>query len=154
MRKNFFLVHSNMNYLVFLFLLLFLIFFYIRYLEKTTVFFPDRNIEQDPGSVGLEYEELSITTSDQEVLYAWWIPQREAKYTILFFHGNAGNISHRLEKIAFFHELGFNVLIMDYRGYSKSTGSPTEKGIYLDAQATWEYLTHQKNIAPKDIILY
>ena len=143
-----------MNILFFIVGLIVFLVLYIRYLEKTTVFYPDRNIEQDPSSIGLEFEEVMVTTSDGQVLYPWWIPKANATQTLLFFHGNAGNISHRLEKISFFHEMGVNIFIVDYRGFGKSTGSPTEKGVFMDAQAAYDYLTQQKNISAQSIVVY
>jgi fermentation-respiration switch protein FrsA (DUF1100 family) len=73
--------------------------------------------------------------------------------TLLFLHGNAGNISHRLDSIRQFHELGLAVFILDYRGYGESEGSPTETGTYDDATAAWHYLIAQRGIAPRDIVL-
>ena len=67
---------------------------------------------------------------------------------MLFFHGNAGNISHRMEYLLMFHRLGYNTFIFDYRGYGQSSGSPSESGTYLDAQSAWRYLTEEKGIPP------
>ena len=76
------------------------------------------------------------------------------QFTILFLHGNAGNISHRQEKLAILHELGAAVFILDYRGYGRSDGTPNEQGTYADARAAYEYLTKQRGLDPKHIILY
>jgi fermentation-respiration switch protein FrsA (DUF1100 family) len=73
---------------------------------------------------------------------------------LLFFHGNAGNISHRLESIRQFLDLGLSVLIIDYRGFGQSGGNTTEKGIYRDADAAWRYLTEDRGIAAGDIVLF
>jgi fermentation-respiration switch protein FrsA (DUF1100 family) len=73
---------------------------------------------------------------------------------VLFCHGNAGNISHRLDSIRLFHELGLSVLIFDYRGYGQSSGKPTEKGTYRDADAAWHYLVTLRGILPGHIILF
>ena len=72
---------------------------------------------------------------------------------MLFFHGNAGNISHRLETIKIYNQLGFNFLIFDYRGFGISTGKPSEKGTYLDADTVWQYLIDEKELRAKDIII-
>jgi len=117
-----------------------LILFYLRYFERHTLFFPSRDLEVLPKESGLDFEEVFFKTSDQKKLNAWFIPLPGAKYTVLFCHGNAGNISHRLEKIKFFHCLGCRVFIFDYRGYGKSSGSPSQAGLYLDAQAAYDYL--------------
>lgn len=68
---------------------------------------------------------------------------------LLFIHGNAGNISHRLESIQIFHQLGLDVFIFDYRGYGHSEGKPTEQGTYKDAEAAWRYLIEERQVSPK-----
>jgi fermentation-respiration switch protein FrsA (DUF1100 family) len=73
---------------------------------------------------------------------------------ILFCHGNAGNISHRLESIEMFNRLRLSTFIFDYRGYGKSNGTPSEKGSYLDAMGAWNYLIEHEGLAPSDIILF
>ena len=122
--------------------------------QSKLIFFPDKNLIATPDYYGLKYEEVNFNTSDNLRLHGWYIPADSAKYTLLFCHGNAGNISHRLESIKQFHELGFNVFIFDYRGYGKSEGSMSEQGSYLDAQAAWEFLINEKNIDANSIIVF
>ena len=86
----------------------------------------------------LNYEEVNFKTSDDVNLHGWYIPADSAQYTLIFCHGNAGNISHRLESIKQFHDLGFNVFIFDYRGYGKSEGSISEQGSYLGCRSSVE----------------
>lgn len=124
---------------------------YLRYIERRTIFFPMKEIEYLPNQMGLESEEIFFKTSDNIDINGWFISRPNARYTILFCHGNAGNISHRLEKLKFFHTLGLNVFIFDYRGYGKSKGNPSEKGIYQDTQASYQYLLSRK-INPTQII--
>jgi len=81
----------------------------------------------------MPYEEVTLSTDDGESLSAWWIAGNGP--LIVFFHGNGGNISHRIEKLRAFHLQGASVFIFDYRGYGKSTGSPTEQGLYIDGAA-------------------
>lgn len=131
-------------------LLSLLLYFY----QPKLVFHPLFEIEATPELISLDYEDLSLATSDGETINAWWIPHPEAKANLLFFHGNAGNISHRLDSINIFHQLGLSVLIIDYRGYGKSTGTPSEQGSYIDAETAWDYLTKEKEIPDKDIILF
>jgi len=126
---------------------------YLRYIEKRSLFFPTREIEFSPKEVWLEYEDVFFKTDDGVEINAWFIPAKDARFTILFSHGNAGNISHRIEKLKFFHDLGCNVLIFDYRGYGKSNGSPSEAGFYKDIQAAYGYLL-SRNIAAEDIVGY
>ena len=121
-------------------------------------YMPTRELMATPMDIGLKYEEVILNTVDDERIHAWFIPanpfEKTADKTILFMHGNAGNISHRLETIQVFHKLGFNFFIFDYRGFGESTGSPGEKGTYLDANAAWEYLLQEKNLKPDQIILH
>jgi fermentation-respiration switch protein FrsA (DUF1100 family) len=87
-------------------------------------------------------------------LNAWFIPVEGARKTLLFFHGNGGNISHRLDSLKIFHELGLSVFIIDYRGYGQSQGTTSEQGTYRDAEAAWRYLTESRGISDKDIIVF
>jgi fermentation-respiration switch protein FrsA (DUF1100 family) len=114
---------------------------------------PDRALVASPNDIGLNYEDVSLTTSDNERLHGWYVPAANSKGVLLFFHGNAGNISHRLESIKIFHELGLDTLIIDYRGYGLSTGKTTEQGTYLDAQAAWDYLINYRGIPADRIII-
>jgi fermentation-respiration switch protein FrsA (DUF1100 family) len=115
---------------------------------------PGRALTASPGDLGLDYENVSLTTSDNERLHGWYIPAADARGVVLFFHGNAGNISHRLDSIAIFRQLGLDTLIIDYRGYGESSGKTTEQGTYLDAQAAWDYLVDQRGIPPDRIIIF
>jgi len=134
------------------------LFFY----QPNLLYFPDmpsREIEATPADIGLDFEPLTLTTIDAEKLDAWFVPADPARRdpaggVVLFCHGNACNISHRLDSIRLFHELGLSVLIFDYRGYGQSTGKLTEKGTYLDADAAWQYLVEQRGIPPETIILF
>ena len=115
---------------------------------------PTRELVASPADIGLEYENINLITADNEKIHAWYIPaKQESHKTVLFFHGNAGNISHRLETIKIYNQFGFNFLIFDYRGFGNSTGSPSEDGTYIDAGAAWQYLIDIKNLNAKDIIL-
>lgn len=98
-----------------------------------------------PSDRGLAWEAVTLTTEDNVALDAWWVPAPNPRASLLFFHGNAGNISHRLESIAQFQRLGLSVLIVDYRGYGRSEGSPSEAGTALDARAAWQWLRDEGN---------
>ena len=117
-------------------------------------FFPESEISETPQDWGLEYEDIVLDTKDNIQLHGWFIPSKESRRTLLFFHGNAGNISHRGESVRIFHRLGLNVLIFDYRGYGKSQGKPGEQGMYKDADAAWHYLVQIRGLEPKNIILF
>jgi len=123
-------------------------------LQKHLIFFPDKNITFTPRDVGLLYEDIFCETSDRVKLHGWYIPADSAKNVLLFCHGNAGNISNRLESIKLFNALALNVFIFDYRGFGKSTGSVDEPGTYLDVEAAWEYLLKEKGFRPDQIIIF
>ena len=118
-------------------------------------FYPARGVTATPAILGLPYEDLSIPTSDGETLSGWFIPAStpEQKFTLLFFHGNGGNISHSLEHIAAFYEMGLAVCVIDYRGFGKSTGSPSVQGTLLDARAVWGWLREEKKLPPERIVI-
>ncbi|MDP2834030.1 MAG: alpha/beta hydrolase [Pseudomonadota bacterium] len=113
-----------------------------------------REIHSTPREHGMEYEPLTLTTPDAEKLDAWFVPAQQAHGVVLFLHGNAGNISQRMDSIAMFHRLGYSVLIFDYRGYGRSSGKPSEAGLYQDGQAAWAHLTRQRGIEPARIVLF
>jgi fermentation-respiration switch protein FrsA (DUF1100 family) len=142
------------KFLFYILLIIGAVFLYVRYFESRNVFFPDKVIELNPSSIKLAFEDVHINTSDKVNIHGWFIPYPGAKYTLLFLHGNAGNISYRLDKVAFLNRIGLNILIIDYRGYGLSSGKPTEQGVYSDAKAACQYLAKNQNIDPQNIVLY
>ena len=118
------------------------------------VYYPERTLSGDPGRIGLQFETVYFETTDGMKLSGWFIPNEGARGVILFCHGNAGNISHRLESIAIFHRLGLEVFIFDYRGYGQSDGKPTEDGTYKDAEAAWRYLIEERQVNPNEVIFF
>lgn len=127
---------------------------FIYFYQPNLIYFPHKEIEVTPELISLDYEEVTLTTSDGIELNAWWIENPDARATLLFLHGNAGNISHRLNSLEIFYKLGLSVLIIDYRGYGKSRGKPSEQGTYIDAETAWTYLSNEKNIPPENIIIF
>src|SRR5829696_4355752 len=103
--------------------------------EPRLTFFPSAGETETPKSIGLEYEAVSMRTADGETIAAWWIAHEAARADIVYFHGNGGNLSIWLPILAGVQASGLSVLAFDYRGYGRSTGSPTEKGLYRDADA-------------------
>lgn len=130
---------------------------FIYLFQASYVYFPElpsRRVETTPSSAGLAFETLKIATEDGETLEGWYVPAREARATLLYFHGNGGNIGHRVELVEMFHRLGLSVLIVDYRGYGNSTGKPSETGTTRDAEAAWRYLVETRRVPAGEIVLY
>jgi len=122
--------------------------------QDQLLYFPMPHISATPADIDLPYETINLTTSDKVKLSGWFIPVEDTQGVVLFFHGNAGNISHRLDSIETFHQLGLSVFIIDYRGYGQSEGSPSEQGTYLDAEAAWQYLVKEQQVPPEQIVLF
>ncbi len=127
---------------------------YVKYLESTSIFFPAKDVEYFPSLIGLSFENIYIQTQDKLKINGWFIPHPDAKYTVLFLHGNAENIGTRLDKLKLLHEAKVNIFIVDFRGYGESEGKPTERGCYLDSQAAYHYLVNIRQVPPENIILY
>ncbi|MES9970895.1 MAG: alpha/beta hydrolase [Candidatus Thiodiazotropha sp.] len=151
-------VLREMLFLLSLILLLFLAITLYLYLNQTNLIhlpdLPSRRVAATPHQVGLAFESVSLMTEDNVRLHGWFLPHEEPRGTLLFFHGNAGNISHRLESLSLFNELALAVFIFDYRGYGNSEGRPSEKGVYRDAEAAWRYLTETRGIQAGEILLF
>lgn len=155
-------------------LLVVVLWYALRLFERSSIYYPYPEIEGTPDTINLSYEDVYFKTEDGLVLNGWFVPasvpapkilaqELTSSLTVLFCHGNAGNISHRLDKIRIFHDLGLNVFIFDYRGYGKSKrnspilpfcGRLSEKGTYRDALAAYHYLTGKRNISPGKIVIY
>ncbi len=114
---------------------------------------PGRTLTMTPADERMDYEDVFIETIDGVTLHGWFIAGRSSR-VLLFFHGNAGNISHRLDSIRQFRNLGLSVLIIDYRGYGQSDGRTTESGIYRDADAAWRYLTETRGVRPNNVVIF
>ena len=112
--------------------------------EQTFLYFPEREITLTPATAGLSYEEVFFPAADGTRLHGWYLHGSPGRPLVLFFHGNAGNISHRVENLSLFHrELGVPVFIFDYRGYGRSDGEPGEEGTYADARGALAWLRQQ-----------
>jgi len=130
---------------------------YLYVMQPKMLFYPDmpgRRLTSTPGNIGLAYQDVELTTDDQVRLHGWYVPASKPRGVVLFFHGNAGNISHRLDSIRIFHDLDMDVLIIDYRGYGQSGGKITERGTYEDAEAAWRYLVEMRNIRAERIVIF
>ena len=145
-------------------------------LQPKLLYIPTREVFYTPAEVNLEFEDVIFKSADGLRLNGWFVPAplkvrakassirvgdsfltgpaENSQFTILFCHGNGGNMMHCLDSIDIFHNLGLNCFIFDYRGYGESGGKPSEEGTYLDAQAAYKWLTEEKKIPSGDIIIF
>jgi uncharacterized protein len=121
-----------------------------RFIESQ-IFFPDPILVGTPSQASLDYEDVWFDTSDEVRLHGWMIPSEGSSTLMLFCHGNAGNVSHRIDNLRRLHDMGLGVFIFDYRGYGQSSGRITETGFYLDAEAAWAEA--RKYVAAHDLNL-
>jgi fermentation-respiration switch protein FrsA (DUF1100 family) len=129
----------------------------LYFLQERMVFLariPGRTLEATPHDAGFDYDDVTVTTDDGVSLHGWYVPAADPRGTVLFLHGNAGNISHRLDSIAIFRELALDTFIIDYRGYGQSEGKTSEEGTYRDAEAAWQYLVGERGANPGKIIIF
>ncbi len=131
---------------------------YVALAQSKYIYHPDKIIAATPAIVGLDFEDLSLTTEDGETIKAWLVPcvadGRQAERTVLFCHGNAGDMGDRIDSLQTFNKLGYNTLVFDYRGFGESSGKPTEAGTYIDAQTCWDYLVDERKVLPENIIVF
>ncbi len=121
--------------------------------QSKYLYFPKSEWAATPESIGLAYEDLTFKTQDGRVISGWFVRAGKGQTVVLMCHGNAGNISNRLDELRVFHELGLSSLVFDYGGYGKSEGSPSELSTYLDAEAAWRFLVEDKKVLPNEIII-
>ncbi len=125
----------------------------LYFAQGKLIFLGTREMERDPGDAGLDFEEIRLPVAGYET-HGWYVPLENHRGVVLFSHGNAGNLSGRLESIGLLRSFGFSVLAYDYGGYGYSTGKPTEKRCYADIRAMWDYLVTVKQIPEEKIVLF
>ncbi|MHC4260728.1 MAG: alpha/beta hydrolase, partial [Planctomycetota bacterium] len=123
-------------------------------MQPKFVYSPVREIPYTPDELGLDFENVTFNSADGLQLNGWYIPASNSELTVLFCHGNGGNMMHRLDSINFLYNLGLSCFIFDYRGYGNSEGNPSEEGTYLDAQAAYKWLTQEREIPPHKIVVF
>jgi uncharacterized protein len=129
---------------------------YLYIFQARLIFFPNvpgRTLAATPSQIGLGFEDVRITTADRVDLHGWYVAAPVGAPAVLLCHGNAGNIAHRLDWLEIFCSMGFAMLLFDYRGFGRSSGTPTEQGTYLDAQAAWDFLMNTKGLSPRSIVI-
>jgi fermentation-respiration switch protein FrsA (DUF1100 family) len=123
--------------------------------EDSFIFHPVAAVDRTPQDVGLEYQNIEFSARDGIRLHGWFVPHAEARSTLIWFHGNAGNIAHRVENLKLLHDkVKVNVFIFDYRGYGLSQGRPSEAGTYLDGEAALAFVLERLNIVAGTIVLF
>ena len=127
--------------------------FVLASVENLFLFHPARKLASDPSVLGLDYEDVLIDSSDGVQLHGWYLPAAGSP-TILYLHGNGGNIADRIDKAACLVHQGYPVLMVDYRGYGGSSGSPSEEGVYRDAVAMYQWLRREHGLEPGEIVVW
>lgn len=123
-------------------------------LQRRMLYLPERTMVAGPRDYGFDdYEEVRIVTEDAVALHAWWLPAAGARRTALFLHGNAGNVSYWAGVARDLGEAGWNTLLLDYRGYGRSEGEPSEEGTYRDARAAWRWLVETRGLDPSQVVV-
>ena len=128
----------------------------VRYtmFDRYLIYFPEKEVHQDPGDAGMVFDDVTFAASDGTRLHGWFVPAH-SDVTLLWFHGNAGNIAHRVQNVAELHTyLGVNVFIFDYRGYGRSEGKPSEEGTYKDAEGAVAYLRGRADVEQDKIVYF
>jgi fermentation-respiration switch protein FrsA (DUF1100 family) len=122
---------------------------------ESIIFQPSPGIEYPPARFGIDAEETWLTTEDGVRIHSFFLPAAQAaSRAVLFLHGNAGNASHRLPNAALLAALGADVLLLDYRGYGASEGSPSEAGVYADARAGLAHLVEERRVPLERVVLF
>ena len=127
--------------------------------QRDDIFQPQAALQTTPARLGVPFEEVRIPSgsgAERGELYAWWIPAAQSNApTVLYLHGNFRNIAYNLESALRYRILGCNLLLVDYRGYGRSTGGkPSEVKVYEDAEAAWQYLVGQRGVRPQQAFIY
>jgi hypothetical protein len=123
-------------------------------LQDRLIFFPGPAPSTTPARAGLAFEEVELTASDGLRSHGWWIPAPAPRGVAIVCHGNAGSIENRIQLAAALRETGLSVLLFDYRGYGASGGKPSERGLYLDAEAAYEHATGARGFDASRVIAY
>jgi fermentation-respiration switch protein FrsA (DUF1100 family) len=123
--------------------------------QDALLFKPTSHYRSLPSSHGLSYEDVDLEVAMGTKIRGWFVRSlTEARGTILYFHGNGGNLSYEIETIHRFAEEGFDSFSIDYEGYGASDGTPSEANLYRDADAAWEWLTQAKGIDPRQVVIW
>ena len=125
----------------------------LLFMQPRLLYRPVRDVSFTPADSDLDFEDIIFTSADGIALNGWYVPASRAQFTVLFCHGNGGNIMHRLDTINLLHGLGLSCFVFDYRGYGQSAGKPTEAGTYQDARAAYDWLTQTRGVPAEQIVI-
>jgi fermentation-respiration switch protein FrsA (DUF1100 family) len=128
-------------------------FFYPK-IESFFIFFPSKPFDLTPEALRLKYKDVYFTTEDGKRLHGWLFPVEGDNPVVIHLHGNAGNISHRLDLVSQLLKNKLQVFLIDYRGFGKSEGRPSEKGLYMDGVAAYDHLVRKEGMLPRNIVLH
>lgn len=125
----------------------------LLYAMERTFLYPASSYRATAAEAGLAgFQDLSLTTADGERLVAWWKPPEPGRAVVLYFHGNGGSLWSRRHRARLLTEDGRGLLLVSYRGYSGSTGAPTEVGLREDARAAYAWVGER--VEPARVVLY
>lgn len=123
---------------------------------QSLYFFPSEEHYWDPADAGLEYEDRWFAADDGVELHGWFLPAQteDVRGTVLFFHGNAQNVSTHVGSVWWLPRHGFHVFLFDYRGYGKSQGRPSFEGVHRDAEAAFQAVTEESTVDPERLVVF
>ena len=123
--------------------------------ESRFIYFPTRKLTATPADAGLEFVDVRFTSDDGVRLHGWWVPGRVDDVALLWFHGNAGNLGDRVGLLELLHdELGIGIFAIDYRGYGRSEGKPSEAGLYADARASLQAMQTHAGVRSDEVVVF
>lgn len=123
---------------------------------SSMLFYPEAGLPFTPDKARLEYRDVNLTAADGTRLHGWWLPAKAGvpvKGTVLHLHGNGGNMSWHLGGSWWLPEQGYQVLMLDYRGYGQSQGEPSLPAIYQDIQAAFDWLKAAPEVQGKPLVV-
>jgi fermentation-respiration switch protein FrsA (DUF1100 family) len=127
----------------------------LYFMQPKFVYEPIKELPFSPAELGLDFENVAFRTADRLRLHGWFIPaNNNSEFTVLYCHGNGGNMMYFLDTVNFLNSLGLNCFIFDYRGYGSSQGRPSEDGTYFDVRAAYRWLTKTRGIPHSSVIIF
>ena len=131
---------------------------YLWHAQRQLIFVPEAAVDRTPADVGLQFVEIQVPVTEHSFIATWWLPHASTAAehsTVLYLHGNDGNLARELGRLRLLHGYGFAVFAIDYRGFGRSSGPfPSEAQVYDDAVAAWNYLVDVQKIEPGRIVIY